>query len=132
MYSRSFMGSKNFITNFLITNLLFNIIIRVKLSGPFQCRFCLCIQRTGNQFWDLVSFINLKLVQNGYMWIQLSSFQTTTPENLKWKQWLTWSSSPTLVFLSSENIRHCWFFFFLKNWPKKYKILHTTLSIRRT
>lgn len=131
MYSRSFMGSKNFITNFLITNLLFNIIIRVKLSGPFQCRFCLCIQGTGNQFWDSVSFINLKLVQNGYMWIQLGSFQTTTPENLKWKQWLTWSSSPTLVFLSSENIRHC-FFFFLKNWPKKYKILHTTLSIGRT
>lgn len=51
MYSRSFMGSKNFITNFLITNLLFNkFIIRVKLSGPFQHRFCLCIQQQETNF----------------------------------------------------------------------------------
>lgn len=51
------------------------------------------------------SFIYLKLVQNDYIWIQLGSLQTTMPENLKWKQRLTWSSSLTPVFLSSRYLK---------------------------
>ena len=106
MYSRSFMGSKNFITNFLMTNLLFTVYYQSKTVRSFSAQILSLYTKNRRPILRLCkSFINLKLVQNGYIWIQLGSLQTTMPENLKWKQRLTWSSSLTPVFLSSRYLK---------------------------